>query len=182
MKETEIIQALRARLGTPTGRQLYGVVGTYPALKHFAGSLRQVRMPDGERFPKPLSVNRGILQSLGADELRRLAADEGVFPEPVAARLAQAFEAFLRSRLKEHGLLVLHELELLFAYAVELSCLRALAADRDRVVLLLPGRKESGRVIMYPGLTPGSYSLPVNLIADDHLWELDREPRGGANT
>jgi len=174
MKETEIIQALRARLGTPTGRQLYGIVGSYPALAHLAESLRQVRTPDGERFPKPLSVNRGILQTLGAEDLKRLAADEGVFPEPVAASVARAFEAFLRARLKERTLLILHELELLFAYDVDLSCLRALAADRDRVVLLLPGRKESGRVIMYPGLTPRSHSLPVNLIADDHLWELDR--------
>ena len=174
MKEGDIIQALRARLATPTGRQLYGVLGSYRALQEFAHSLRQVRAPDGERFPKPLSVNRGILQAMPPEELHRLAADEGVFPEPVAAHVAQAFEMFLRHRLQGHRLLILHELELLFAYAVELSCLRTLATDLDRVLLLLPGRRESGRVIMYPGLTPGSYSLPVNLIADDHLWELDR--------
>mgnify|MGYP005861874363 CR=1 FL=1 len=172
MKDAEIIEALCAKLAAPGGRHLYGVLGTYPALGAFAHKLRQVRAPDGNRFPRPLSVARGILQAIPEDELLRLAADEAKRPEPVAAHVARAFERFLRSQLKGRNLLILGEFELLFAYHVELTVLRSMAADGDRVLLLLPGRRESGRVIMFPGLTEGAYTLPTNLIADDHLWEL----------
>jgi hypothetical protein len=64
------------------------------------------------------------------------------------------------------------DLELLFAYRVELNLLRTLAADDDRVLLLLPGRRDGLRVMMFPELADSSYTLPTNLIADNHLWPL----------
>ena len=64
------------------------------------------------------------------------------------------------------------QLELFFAYRVELNLLRTLAADDDRVLLLLPGRRDGRGVVMFPDLPEGSYTLPTNLIADNHLWEL----------
>jgi hypothetical protein len=63
-------------------------------------------------------------------------------------------------------------LEMLFAYHLELNLLRTMAADADRVLLLLPGKREAGMIIMFPEMEHGSYTLPVNLIADNHLWEL----------
>jgi hypothetical protein len=172
MKETEIIETLRNKLAVPTGRHLYGVLGTYPSLEKFTKKLQQAKTPDGNHFPKPLSVNRGILDSIPDDEFRQLVENEAKRPEPTAAHVARAFETFLRTKLRGKGLVVLSSLEMLFAYHLELNLLRTMAADDDRILLLLPGRRMSGRIMMFPDLNEGSYTLPNNLIADNHLWEL----------
>ena len=172
MKNTEIIEALRSKLAVPGGRHLYGVLGSYAALAAFSGKLRQAKAPDGRRFPKPISVNRGILNAIPDDEFRQLVENEAKRPEPTAAHVAKAFEIFLRSKLRQKGLIVLFNLETLFAYNLELNLLRTMAADADRILLLLPGRRSSGKIIMFPNLDEGSYTLPTNLIADNHLWEV----------
>jgi len=172
MKDTEIIETLRSKLAVPGGRHLYGVLGTYQALDKFAQKLQQAKTLDGRHFPAPLSVNRGILDAIPDDEFRKRVEDEAKRPEPTAAHVARAFESFLRSKLKGKGLVVLANLEMLFAYNLELNLLRTMAADDDRVLLLLPGKRESGRIIMFPDLVEGSYTMPSNLIAENHLWEL----------
>ena len=172
MKDTEIIETLRSKLGMPGGRHLYGVLGTYPLLRAFAKKLQQARTPDGMSFPKPLSVNRGILQSIPDEEFRELVENEAKRPEPTAAHVAKAFETFLRSKLRGKGLVVLANLEMLFAYHLELNLLRTMAADDDRILLLLPGHRTGGNITMFPDLDEGGYRLPTNLIAENHLWEL----------
>ncbi len=172
MKNTEIIEALRSKLAVPCGRHLYGVLGSYAALAAFSGKLRQAKAPDGRRFPRPISVNRGILNTIPDNEFRQLVENEAKRPEPTAAHVAKAFEIFLRSKLRQKGLIVLFNLETLFAYNLELNLLRTMAADADRILLLLPGRRSSGKIIMFPNLDEGSYTLPTNLIADNHLWEV----------
>ena len=172
MKAADIVESLRAKLALPGGRHLYGVLGRYAQLDRFVTVLSQVRTHEGRRFPKPLNVNREILEMIPDDEFRQLVEDEAKRPEPTAAHVARAFEAFLRRKLQGKGLIVLAHLEMLFAYYLELNLLRTMAADDDRVLLLLPGKREGGRIIMFPGTTEGSYTLPLNLIADNHLWEL----------
>ena len=173
MRSAEVVESLRSKLAAPAGRHLYGVLGTYVALDAFVGTLRQATMLDGQAFPKPLSVNQGILEAIPDDEFHSLARDEAKRPEPTAKHVAQAFERFLRTHLTGSGLVVLANLEMLFVYNVELSPLRVMAADADRIVLLLPGRREGGRVVLFPGLGDGDYTLPTTLIAENHLWELD---------
>jgi len=85
--------------------------------------------------------------------------DEAKRPEPTAAHVAKAFEMFLRERLRESGLVVLNGLEMIFAYQVELSFLRTVAADDHRVLMLLPGRRSHGRIMMFPELDDASYVL-----------------------
>ena len=172
MKSTEIIEALRSKLTLPGGRHLYGVLGSYALLAAFSGKLRQAKAPDGRRFPKPISVNRGILNAIPDDEFRQLVENEAKRPEPTAAHVAKAFEIFLRSKLQGKGLIALSNLQMLFAYNLELNLLRTMAADDDRILLLLPGRRSSGKIIMFPNPDEGSYTLPTNLIADNHLWEV----------
>ena len=172
MKNTDIIEALRSKLSVPGGRHLYGVLGSYVSLAAFSGKLRQAKVQDGRRFPKPLSVNRGILNAIPDNEFRQLVENEAKRPEPTAAHVAKAFEIFLRSKLRRKGLIVLSNLEMLFAYNLELNLLRTMAADDDRILLLLPGRRSSGKIIMFPNLDEGGYTLPMNLIADNHLWEV----------
>ncbi|MBU4480510.1 hypothetical protein KKG48_03680 [Patescibacteria group bacterium] len=182
MKSTEIIEALRQKLTVPGGRHLYGVLGTYGQLDGFAKKLRQAKTTDGDPFPKSVNVNRGILDTIPDDEFKQLAENEAKRPEPTAAHVARAFERFLRANLTGKGILVLSNLEMLFAYHIELNLLRTMAADEDRVLLLLPGRRSHGRIIMFHEMDEGlhalsssgqagEYTLPTNLIAENHLWE-----------
>jgi len=151
---------------------LYGILGGYAALDRFAAKLCQVKMPDGEFFPGAVSVNRGILNSIPDAEFKTLAENEPRRPEPTMARVAQAFAVFLRSELNKKDLIVLTGLELIFIYNVELNLLRTTATDNKRVILLLPGKRERGEILMYLDSSPGEYKLPSNLLADNHLWEV----------
>jgi len=172
LKDIDIVENLRSKLNFPGGRHLYGVLGPYTALKRFYKKLRQAKMPDGKRFPKAISVNKGILSTIPDDEFQELVKNEAKRPEPTAAHVAKAFEAFLRSKLTGKGLIILSNLEMLFAYNLELNLLRTMASDDDRVLLLLPGRRSGGRIIMFPDTDEGSFTLPTNLIAAGHMWEL----------
>jgi hypothetical protein len=158
MTNTEIIETLRARLSLPGGRHLYGVLGSYDLLSRFAGQLAKAKSVEGQPFPKAISINRGILDTIPDDEFRRLVNDEAKRPEPTAAHVSSAFEQFIRSKL--------------FSYHLELNLLRTLAADQDRILLLLPGKRERGGIILFPDSDHGSYTLPTNLIAENNLWEL----------
>jgi len=174
MNNADVIETLRVKLSVPGGRHLYGVMGTYRKLRAFAAELGQAKTREGEPFPEPLSVNRGVLDAIPDEEFKRLVQGEAKWPEPTMAHVAHAFESFLRDALKERPLVVLDGLEILFAYNLELSLLRTLATDDQRVVLLLPGKREGGRIVLYPDRLTGEsrISLPPNLIASDHLWEL----------
>ncbi len=172
MKDTDIIENIRSKLNVSGGRHLYGVLGSYGNLNRFHKILRQAKMPDGRRFPKSLSVNKEILNTIPDDEFQELVKNEAKRPEPTAAHVGKAFETFLRSKLTGKGLIILSNLELLFAYNLELNLLRTMATDDDRILLLLPGRRSGGSIIMFPESDEGSYTLPTNLIASGHLWEL----------
>lgn len=176
MNDTDIIEALREKLSMPVGRHLYGLLGNYEPLERFAAKLRQAKTPEGDRFPKAISVNRGILKKIPDGEFRKLAENEAKRPEPTAAHVAKAFEGFLREKLKEKGLLVLANLEMLFAYHVDLSPLRTLSTDANRIILLLPGKREKGKIIMFPEYDRTGFFLPDNLIATGHIWEIAEQP------
>jgi hypothetical protein len=149
MKPMEIIEALRVKLTVPGGRHLYGVLGTCTQLEAFAKKLHQAKTPYGTPFPRPVNVNPGILDAIPDDEFRQLAENDAKRPEPSAAHVAKAFGRSLRANLTGQGILVLSNMEMLFAYKIELNPLRTLAADEDRVLLLLPGRPSGGRIIMF---------------------------------
>lgn len=172
MKMTEIIETLRNRLNIPTGRHLYGVLGNYQNLDEFSTQLLQTKTIDGCRFPEPFNVNKGILNSIPDSDFKQLAENEARRPEPTAAHIAKAFEIFLRASLKKNDLLILKNLELIFAYQLELNLLRTLATDEKRIILLLPGKKQADRVMLFPDYGDRNYILPLNLIADNHLWEI----------
>lgn len=173
MKDTEIIESLLSKLAMLGGRHLYGVLGDYSRLGEFAKKLQHAKTQDGRNFPRPLSVNRGILGSIPDDEFRKLVENEAKKPEPTAAHVGMAFEKFLRSKLRGKGLVILQDLEMLFAYNIDLNLLRTMAADEDRVLLLLPGRRAGEeRIRMFLDFERASITIPSNLIAEDHLWEL----------
>ena len=83
MTHTEIIETLRARLSMPGGRHHYGVLGSYRNLAAFGSQLAKAKSIDGSPLPKPVSVNRGILDTIPDDEFRKLVNDEAKRPEPI---------------------------------------------------------------------------------------------------
>lgn len=179
MKDTDIIEDLRGKLAMVGGRHLYGVLSSYPAIDHFARRLQQAKTVDGQPFPAPISANRGILDAIPDGQFRELAGNEAKRPQSAAAEVGRAFEAFVRLRLRQDGLIVLAHLEMVFAYGIELSSLRTLSTDQQRIILLLPGYKEGGRIVMFPQAGTGSYVLPTNLIAENHLWQLRTDDAPG---
>ena len=116
MKDTEIIETLQSKLAMPGGRHLYGILGSYTQLDKFLQKLKDARTPEGDPFPEQISLNQGILKSIPDDEFRHLVENEAKRPEPTVIHVAKAFESLLRSMLKAKGLVVLANLELIFAY------------------------------------------------------------------
>lgn len=173
MRDTDIIEALREKLKVPVGRHLYAVLGTYKDLNTFSKKLAEAKTVDGIPFPKPVSVNKGILRFIPNDDFRLLVENEAKKPGPTHAYVEKAFNTLLQAELN-NNLVVLANMELIFAYDTDLVYLRTLSTDSKRIILLLPGKRHGDRIIMFPGITGISrtYALPQTLIAIDHIWEV----------
>jgi len=173
----QAITELREKLQFEIGRHLYGVLGTYAQLALFEqADLSQARDPHGNPFPCPVNLNRALLARIGDDDLRRLVKDEGRRPQAVRRRLAQELDHLLSALLDSSHLLVLKQLELVFAYGLDLSVFRTRATNQNHVLLLVPGERRGDHVILFHEADPPCQrSLPVNLVADNHLWELRDE-------
>ncbi len=178
MNDIEIIEVLRKKLSVPIGRHLYGLMGSYLALERFKGQLCNATYEDNQPFPEPISVSSQILDQFSDEEFHRIVTDEAKRPEPTRKSIEDEFNAFVRRTLKENKLVVYEDLELLFAYGIDLNPLRTLATDDKRIILLLPGTKKGGVIYLYPEYQKKFPSqkeiiLPLNLIAEDHLWEIN---------
>ena len=177
MNDIEIIELLRKKLSIPIGRHLYGLLGSYPALERFTKELKKATYEDNLQFPLPISVSSSILNQFSDEEFHRIVTDEAKRPEPTRKSIEDEFNAFVRRTLVSNKLVVYTDLELLFAYGVDLNSFRTLATDDKRIILLVPGVRKGGVIYLYPEYqkkfpTQKEIILPSNLIAEDHLWEL----------
>jgi len=177
MNDIEIIELLRKKLSIPIGRHLYGLLGSYAALERFMEQLQRATYEDNVQFPQPISVSSSILNQFSDEEFHRIVTDEAKRPEPTRKSIEEEFNAFVRRTLVSNKLVIYTDLELLFAYGVDLNSFRTLATDDKRIILLLPGVRKGGVIYLYPEYQKQFPSqkeiiLPSNLIAEDHLWEL----------
>lgn len=156
------------------GRHLYGLLGTYAQLAEFEQSvLAQARDPNGNPFPPSINLNRELLARIGDDDLRQLVRDEARRPQAIQRRLNQELDNLLGALLGDNNLLILKHLELTFAYSLNLSVFRTRATDQNHILLLLPGERRGEGITLFHEADPRFHrSLPGNLIADNHLWEL----------
>lgn len=170
----QVISELREKLQFNVGRHLYGVLGTYAQLGEFEQAhLTHARDPHGERFPQLVNVNRELLARISDDVLRELVRDEARRPLAVQRRLGQELSALLKQLLQSTDFLILKQLELTFAYDLDLSVFRTHATNENHILLLLPGERRGEHVALFHEADPGFHrSIPPNLIADNHLWEL----------
>ena len=170
----QVISALREKLQFSAGRHLYGLLGTYAQLARFEDSdLPQARDPEGNPFPVPVNLNHELMARIGDDDLRQLVRDEARRPQAVQRRLGQELDNLLGHLLQSDHLLILRQMELIFAYSLDLSVFRTRATDRNHILLLLSGERRGDRITLFHDADPRFHrSLPGNLIADNHIWEL----------
>jgi hypothetical protein len=94
-------------------------------------------------------------------------------PETVKKRLADELDALIADRLEETSFLAVKNLEILFAYDIELNCLRIRAANQKHILVLLPGEKVADRITLFHEAPATNHrTLPMNLVPENHLWEL----------
>ena len=177
MKDIEIISVMGKKLEIPVGRHLYGILGTYSDLEHFKKTLKTAVYEDEKPYPLPISVTSCLLNAFSDEEFHRIVTDEAKRPEPTRKSIAAEFNSFIRKTITDQKLIVLEDLELLFAYGIDLYPFRTQATDDKRIILLLPGLRKNGVIYLYSEkstLIPlqNEVILPSNLIAEDHLWEL----------
>lgn len=169
-----IISALREKLPVGVGRHLYAVLGSYAQLAHFEQvHLSQARDPKGTPFPTPLNVNRLLLARIRDEELRQLVRDEPRRPVTVQRRLNQELQDLLSDELRRSSFLILKQLELLFAYELDLTAFRICASNDSHILLLLPGEQRSDHITLFHQADARfQRTLPEDLIVHNHLWEL----------
>jgi hypothetical protein len=171
---TQVISELRTKLQVDVGRHLYGVLGGYAALGHFESAhLAEARALDGAPFPAPLNLNRALLDSIADDDLRGLIRDEARHPLATQRRLNAHLASLLTSRLHDERFLIVKQIELIFAYELELTFFRTCATNDRHILLLLPGERRGDRITLFHEAEARFQRiLPDSLIADNHLWEL----------
>jgi hypothetical protein len=174
LSDHEINSALRDRLQMPTGRHLYAILGTYAALERYERvSLSQALGADGKPLRPPINLNREMLRRIPDDDLKDLVQNEARRPQSVRDRLSEEFERVLVENLEAGPLVILKQLELVFAYDLELSCLRTRGVNKKHILLLLPGQKSGDRVTLFHEASPACHrTLPENLVPENHRWEL----------
>jgi hypothetical protein len=170
----EINSQLRQKLAVPTGRHLYVVLGTYERLGRYERvDFPEALSPESHRLGEPVNVNRNLLDRISDDELKGLVQTEASRIECVKDRLRKELDTLVAEKLNGSSFLALKNVELLFAYDLELHCLRIRATNQKHVLLLLPGQTVGDRVVLFHE-APEKYhrTLPSTYVQENHLWEL----------
>jgi hypothetical protein len=170
----EINSHLRQKLEMPTGRHLYVVLGTYERLERYEKvDFREARSPNGQHLSAPVNVNHNLLDRINDDELKRLVQTEASRTESVKDRLSKELDSLVAEKLNDGSFLALKNFEILFAYDLELNCLRIRAANQKHILMLFPGMKVGDRITLFHEAPPTNHrTLPTNLVPENHLWEL----------
>ena len=170
----EVNSELRQKLAMPTGRHLYVILGTYNRLERYERvAYREARGPDDKPLGDVLNLNRLLLERVADHELKWLVKNEASMPETVKKELAGKLDALIADRLEQSSFLAVKNLELLFAYDIELNGFRIRATNQKHVLLLLPGEKVADRITLFHEAPASNHrTLPMNLVPENHLWEL----------
>jgi hypothetical protein len=170
----EVNSELRQKLAMPTGRHLYVVLGTYERIDRYERvAFREARSPEDRPLGTSLNINRSLLQRFGDDELKWLVRNEAGMPATVKKQLVDELDALIAEKLEESSFLAVKNLELLFAYDIELNCFRIRATNQKHILVLLPGEKVADRITLFHEAPATNHrTLPLNLVPENHLWEL----------
>ena len=170
----EINSQLRQKLEMPTGRHLYVVLGTYERLERYERvAFKEACSPTGKKLGEPVNINYCLLERIPDEELKRLVQTEASRTESVKDRLTKELDALVAEKLDGGSFTALKNLEILFAYDLELNCLRIRAVNQKHILLLLPGERVGDRITLFHE-APQKYhrTLPHTYVQENHLWEL----------
>ena len=170
----EINSQLRQKLEVPTGRHLYVILGAYGRLERYERvDFCEARSPTGQRLADPVNINQQLLQRIPDEELKRMVQTEASRTESVKDRLSKELDALVAEKLSAGSFLAVKNLEMLFAYDLELNCLRIRATNQKHILLLLPGEVVGDRITLFHEAPQNNHrTLPTNLVPENHLWEL----------
>ena len=174
MGRHEILQELASKWEETGKRHLYLVMGTCSQLRAFEKDLiANAKTPDRQPINEICSVNSAILKRLPEKDLEKLVNDEAKYPIATHNRIKKEFEELLSDTFKKQNLVILKDLEFLFAFGVDLAPLRLHASNGRHLVLLLPGEKSGNKTILYHETEECFHRpLPSNLVMENHTWEI----------
>jgi hypothetical protein len=172
----QTIDQLQKKLQTSIGRHLYGVFGTYAALGRFEQNYLSQAKDDGHPFPEPTNLNRELLSRVSDSDLRHLVDDEARRPSVIRDRLKKELEDLLKDLFRQHHFVILKQIELIYAYELDLGVFRLAASDRHHLLLLLPGEQRGTTITLFHEASPAfQRTLPDTLITGENLWELSND-------
>lgn len=170
----EINSQLRQKLEMPTGRHLYVILGAYDRLERYEKvDFSEARSPSGQPLGAPVNINHTLLDRINDEELKGLVQTEASRTESVKDRLAKELDSLVAEKLNGNSFLAIKNLEIIFAYDLELNCLRIRATNQKHILILLPGEKVGDRITLFHEAPSNNHrTLPTNLVPENHLWEL----------
>lgn len=170
----DIVRELSQKWEESGKRHLYLILGNCAALDSLARDLASARLPDRQQVGNAVSVNARLLQRLKElDKLDDLDGGEAKYPTMVRERLTLEFASLVRATLNRKRVIVLTDLELLFAFELDLALLRQEATNGRHVVLLLPGERVGESICLFHESDERfQRKLPTSLVMDTHIWEI----------
>jgi hypothetical protein len=174
LKGPEIISDLNTKLQFESGRHLYAVLGTYMQLDKFETlDLSHAKMYHDRLFPKPINLNKLILEYIEDEDLKNIIRNEAKHPTSVQNKLNQALKSTLQKEFIEKHFIILKQFELVFAYQLDLSIFRTQAINANHILLLLPAARIGNHITIFHEASE-RFRIPLQneLIAENHLWEL----------
>jgi hypothetical protein len=174
MSDHEVNSHLRERFHNVAGRHLYVILGTYDALARYERiAFPEVRDPDNEQLRPALNVNYTLLERLPDEELKELVQNEARRPQQVKDRLYHELDRLLAEELAKNSIVTLKQVELLFAYDLELDKLRTRATNQKHILLLLPGQRSGDNIWLFHEAAPQWHrTMPNALVPEEHLCEI----------
>lgn len=174
LSDPEVNSALKGKLDNQAGRHLYVILGTYESLNRYERvAFPELRASDGSKLPKPVHVSRSLLDKFQDEELQKLAGSELRQINHIKDRLYTEFDQLLVDGLEKSPVLTLKQIELLFAFEVELDRVRIRAVNQKHILLMLPGEMSGERITLFHEASPEWHrTLPQALVPEDHLFEL----------
>lgn len=174
LSDHEVNSRLHDRLQNVAGRHLYVILGSYEALYRYERhAFPEARGPNNERLRSPVNVNHTLLERIPDDELKELVQNEAKRPQQVRERLYSELDQFLAQELATSSILALKQMELLFAYDLEMDKLRTRATNQKHIIVLLPGQRSGDKIFLFHEVAAQWHrTLPNSLVPEEHLYEL----------
>lgn len=176
MSRPEILMELSSKWAEIGKRHLYLVTGSYDQLRTFEKDLANAKTPDRQPIGQPIGINARIMENLPDEVLDDLVAGEAKYPTVTFNKFTEVFKKILSEAFAKRNVVILKDLELLFAIQIDLSELRLRATNGKHILLMIPGHKIGEKIVLFHEAEENFQRvLPTNLVMDNHIWEIGHD-------